>query len=169
MFYLKSIIICIIIFLTSYLGIIKSQKYSFRVYELKQIKEALSIFKSKIMYTYETIPSIFNEISSLLSGNVTSLFKVSAEKMIENTAQNSWNYAIDNCANSLNKEDIEIVRTLGNLLGKTDKEGQIAEIELVQTFLNSQIDKAEIENSKNEKLYKKLGVLAGVSIGILLI
>ena len=58
---------------------------------------------------------------------------------------------------------------IGNLLGKTDKEGQISEIELVQNFIDTQIKKAESEREKNEKLYRTLGTVMGVAIAIVLL
>ena len=38
-----------------------SQKYRYRLEELEEIKNALNIFKSKIKFTYEPIPQIFEE------------------------------------------------------------------------------------------------------------
>ena len=55
------------------------------------------------------------------------------------------------------------------MLGKTDLEGQISEIKLVQNFLNTQIDLAEKEKQKNEKLYKTLGGVIGLAIVIILV
>ena len=55
------------------------------------------------------------------------------------------------------------------MLGKTDLEGQVSEIKLVQNFLNTQIDIAEKEKQKNEKLYKTLGGVIGLAIVIILV
>ena len=48
-------------------------------------------------------------------------------------------------------------------------EGQISEIELVDNFLNTQIEKAEEESKKSTKMYKTLGVVVGLAIVIILI
>lgn len=48
-------------------------------------------------------------------------------------------------------------------------EGQISEIELVSHFLDTQIEKAEKERTKNEKLYKTLGGIIGAVLFIILI
>ena len=55
------------------------------------------------------------------------------------------------------------------MLGKTDVEGQISEIKLVQNFLDTQIEQAEVERQKNEKLYKTLGGVLGLAIAIILV
>lgn len=47
--------------------------------------------------------------------------------------------------------------------------GQVNEIKLIDSFLNVQIEKAEQEKRKNEKMYKTLGVTVGLAIVIVLI
>ena len=54
------------------------------------------------------------------------------------------------------------------MLGKTDLDGQISEIKLVQNFLNTQIEIAEKERQKNEKMYRTLGGVVGLAIIIIL-
>ena len=55
------------------------------------------------------------------------------------------------------------------MLGKTDKNGQISEIDLCTELIDKQIKDAEKILLKNEKLYKTLGVTSGISICIILI
>ena len=57
---------------------------------------------------------------------------------------------------------------MSKLLGKTNLEGQVSEIKLTQSFLKKQIEYAEQERQKNEKLYKTLGMTIGLAIVILL-
>ena len=47
--------------------------------------------------------------------------------------------------------------------------GQISEIELISKFIDAQITLAEEEERKNTKLYKSLGIIAGLGIAIILI
>lgn len=55
---LKYIILFFIFGTTSFIGILISKKYSNRVKELQEMKSALSMFESKIKFTYEPIPEI---------------------------------------------------------------------------------------------------------------
>ena len=66
-------------------------------------------------------------------------------------------------------EDIEVLKGLSNLLGKVDVQGQINEIEVVENFINMQIEKAEEENRKNKKMYKTLGITVGLAMVIVFI
>ena len=58
---------------------------------------------------------------------------------------------------------------LGKTLGKTDKDGQISEIELISNFLNKQILNAEEVRNKSEKMYKTLGITVGLTLIIIFI
>ena len=60
------------------------------------------------------------------------------------------------------------MKKLGKLLGQTDVEGQVSEIEVTENFLDTQIEKAEEEKKKNQKMYKTLGVVVGLVFCIIL-
>ena len=136
-----------------------SQKYKFRLDELEELKNALNIFKSKIKFTYEPIPEMFYEISNKIEAQIGEIFKNASEKMKKNiNAGEAWKQALEESNTNMKKEDIETLKTLSNLLGKVDIEGQISEIELVNNFIDNQIEKAEEESKKNVKMYKTLGL-----------
>ena len=144
-------------------------KYTYRVKELQEMKNALNIFMTKIKFTYEPIPSTFLYISEKVEGNVSKIFKNATEEMENKPAGEAWDKSLDAIVTNMKKEDIDIIRNLGRLLGKTDIEGQISEIKLVNNFLDIQIKDAEEEKNKNEKMYRTLGIVAGMTITILLI
>ena len=73
------------------------------------------------------------------------------------------------CDLNLKKEDKEELKEFGILLGKTNKEGQINQIKFVSELLERQIEKAEREKAKNETMYKKLGMIFGLGLVIVLI
>ena len=169
MLMLKIIIYALILGSTSIVGILISNKYVLREKELKEFKTAFNIFKTKINYTYEPIPSIFDGISKTIKGNVGSIFRISSINMQDISAGESWGMALDREKNlSIKEEDKEVLKTLGKLLGKTDVAGQVNEIELTETFLDEQITKAKGEKEKNEKLCKMLGMIVGIAIVIVL-
>ena len=47
--------------------------------------------------------------------------------------------------------------------------GQVSEIKLIDNFLDRQIEKAEQDRKKNEKMYKTLGVTIGLAIVVVLV
>lgn len=70
---------------------------------------------------------------------------------------------------NINSEDKKILKDLSKLLGKTDLNGQISQIEITSSFLDEQIKKAEKEREKSEGMYRKLGMIIGLGIIIILI
>lgn len=169
MIIIKYIILMLVFILSFYTGIIISKKYTNRVAELKSMKNALSMFETKIKFTYESIPEVFEEISKHFNDNIGKIFKTSYELMKHKPAGESWINSVDTIDTNMNKEDKTILKNLGKLLGKTDIEGQISEINLVLDFLNTQIDIAENDRKKNEKMYKTLGAIIGLTIVIVLV
>ena len=169
MLWIKLIILNLILVSSTIIGITFSKKYTYRVNELQEMKNALNIFMTKIKFTYEPIPSTFLYISEKVEGNVSKIFKNATEEMENKPAGEAWDKSLDAIVTNMKKEDIDIIRNLGRLLGKTDIEGQISEIKLVNNFLDIQIKDAEEEKNKNEKMYRTLGIVAGMTITILLI
>ena len=153
----------------SYLGILKSKTFENRVIELRKVQSSLNMFKTKIEFTYEPIKDIFEDISNVVYQNENNIFKNTTEIMENKNASQSWYQALENLKKDFTKEDKEVLKTMGKLLGKTDKVGQISEICLTENLLELQMQKAEIEKNKNVKLYKTLGTVFGLGIGILFI
>ena len=88
--------------------------------------------------------------------NVGKIFGLASEKMESIPAEEAWDKAIYETSNNLLEKDKEILKELGKLLGQTDIEGQISQIKLVSDFLDMQIEEANMEKLKNEKLYRTL-------------
>lgn len=165
---IKYFMLFIILVACSLIGRYLSKRYVIRVSELEEIKNALNMFKSKIKFTYEPIPEIFEEISKNTSENIGQIFKKAKEKMETKTANVAWEEAIEESENELTKEDKYVLKTLSKLLGQTDVEGQASQIEITQKFLETQIKEAQEQKEKNEKLYSKLGTTIGLAIVIIL-
>lgn len=169
MILLKCILLIMVFLIATYIGILSANRYKNRVVDLKEMQSALNMLETKIKFTYSPLPDIFEEISEHVNPNISHVFRMASIKMDNMNATQAWEQAIDISYTNLNKEDINTIKGLGKLLGKTDVEGQVSEIELVKKFLETQIDKAESECNKNEKLYRTLGIVSGMGIVIILI
>ena len=150
------------------LGILKAKSYDARVEELKKMKNALEMLKSKIEFTYAPIKDIFAEVTKVVYSNEENIFQNTASLMDQKGVSQSWNLAVEKEI-KLNKEDRETLKMFGKLLGKTDKAGQINEINVTSQLIDTQIEKAEQEKTKNYKLFKTLGSVVGIGICIILI
>ena len=169
MYILKIFNLISIVAISVYIGNYKSKMFGKRVIELKEFKNALSFFKSKIEFTYEPIREIFWEISHIIYKDQENIFKSFCLIIGDKDTGIAWNEAVENSQNHLVYDDKQIIAMLGKTLGKTDKTGQISEIEIVTGFLDKQIENSEDSKRKNEKLYKTLGGIIGLCIAIILI
>ena len=168
MLIIKYFILFLILVSSTLIGKFLSKKYVYRLEELEDIKNALNILKTKIKFTYEPIPEVFEEISQNTNKNIGNIFILAKEEMKENSASKAWEIAVEKTECNLKKEDKKILKTLSKLLGQTDVEGQISQIEITEEFLEGQLKEAEEERRKNEKLYTRLGTVMGLTIVIIL-
>lgn len=168
MIFIKGTILFLIFILSTLIGILIAKSYKNRVSDLEEMKNALNMLKTKMKFTYEPIPEIFKEISKNTKLGISDIFLNASENMKNVSAGKSWNIALESSKTNMKEEDINILKGLNKLLGKTDIDGQISEIELTNNFLDKQIEKAIKEQEKNEKLYRTLGMITGLTIVIIL-
>lgn len=165
----KTILLFAIFSLSTGIGILISKMYENRVKELRQFKNILNIIKAKIKFTYEPLAEIFNQISQEKSSKIEEIFENMTYKLAFENVKYSWMDAIQEADISITQEDKDILKELGKVLGQTDADSQVNEIEVTESFLNMQIEKAEEARKKNQKMYKTLGVVVGLVFVIILI
>lgn len=165
---IKYILLIAIFGLSTGIGILISKSYENRVIELKEFKNILNIIRTKMKFTYEPLAEIFRQISNDNETDIEKIFGQMANQLTYYQTKEVWENCIQNSDISIKQEDKDILKKLGKLLGQTDIDGQISEIEVTQNFLDIQIGKAEEEKKKNQKMYKTLGVVAGLVFVIIL-
>ena len=166
---LRYILLIIIFSLSTAIGLMLSKMYENRVIELKEFKNILNFIKTKIKFTYEPLAEIFKQIAESQATKTSIIFDKMVEQIKYKQAKVVWENCIQEADISINQEDKDVLKKLGKLLGQTDVEGQISEIEVTENFLDMQIEKAEEERKKNQKLYKTLGIVTGLVLVIILL
>lgn len=170
MILIKYIILCMIFGISTSIGILMSRKSVNRVIELKELKKTLNIIKSKMKFTYEPLGEIFYDVSNNSEGIISNIYNDASNMLKTMNTKEAWNKAIKKNEHKLNinTEDTNTILSLGKTLGTTDIDGQVSELDLTLSFIDTQIAKAEEEKNKNEKLYKSMGSIIGLAIVILL-
>lgn len=64
MIIIKCLVLLSIFVVSSFLGIILSNRYKERVKDLKEMRSALNMLKTKIEYTYQPLPQVFMDIQN---------------------------------------------------------------------------------------------------------
>lgn len=171
MIFIKYILIFFILIISYMIGNLYSKRYVSRVAELEKMRSMLNVFKAKIKFTGLTIQEIFNQLYEDNQDNMGEIFKLANEYMNDKNAKEAWEMALENSKddNYLSTEDIIALRSLGKMLGNTDIEGQVSQIELSENLLDEKIAEAQEAKKKNTKLYKTLGISTGLAIAIILI
>lgn len=151
------------------IGILISKKYKYRLEELDELKNEFKIIENKIRYTYEPLEDIFKQTAEISNFTIKELFNNAARYIKIDGAQRAWNNAIEETTLNIKKEDKQVLKEFGNLLGKTNKEGQLNQINFQIELLERQIEKAKKDKEKNEVIYQKLGLILGIGISIIFI
>ena len=166
---LKFFLAIAIVICSMRIGILLSRKYKYRLEELDELKNEFKIIENKIKYTYQPLEEIFFEIAEISSMEVKSLFREVASNIKAKGAEKAWKDGVKKVDLSIKKEDKDILNEFGVLLGKTNKEGQLNQINFILELLERQIEQAKTEREKNENMYQKLGLIFGIGIVIILI
>ena len=156
------------------MGYLVAEKYSKRPAELRTLQAALQMLELEIAFSVNALPEAFERIAQSLPENIGMLFAHASELLKERTgipAKKAWRLALKKAYDHLHleKQDREILITFGNSLGCSDKDNQIKNIHLACSKLAMEEKKAEVLRQKNEKMYKSLGVLAGILIALLFV
>ena len=84
--------------------------------------------------------------------------------------ESAWNKAINAvcAAFPLQREDVSLLREIGSQLGKTDLEGQLRHLSLIETRLAERLRDAEESLLQKAKLCKTMGFFVGAATAIVL-
>ena len=66
-------------------------------------------------------------------------------------------------------DDIQVINEFSYMLGKSDIEGQLRNIDMTISRLKSQLIRAENEEKKYSKMYRNVGILGGMGLAVILI
>lgn len=159
---------------SGFLGFVLSRDCSRRPQELRELQGLLQMFENEISFLSNLLTDAFAKIYRSSKSEVAVFFEETADMLKINAginASQAWETAVGKNLKmtSLNKEDEEILISFGKMLGNSDLEGQIKNIRLTLNQLKIQEQKAEESKAKNEAMYKRLGILGGIAIVIILI
>ena len=164
----------VVVLSCSFLGFILSRDCSRRPQQLRELQTLLQMFENQINYLSDVLIEAFTRVSRVGNSETGLIFGRAAEILGNEGAQSAasaWEQAVRQCIRrtALNREDEEVLIGFGKMLGSTDMDGQIKNIRLTMEALRMQEKKAEESRSKNETMYKSLGILGGIAVVIVLL
>lgn len=174
MFLLKMLGSLIIIISSSLIGYFYGSTYSKRVRNLIYLRNCIQLLETEIMYSASPIPEALGNVYKKGNKEISFIFKEITEHLLSDrnhSLEDSFQFVCSRYKTqlSLTSEDVEVIISLGNTLGKSDRIHQQKYFKLIITQLEGQQADAEERKKKNEKMYKSLGLLGGIALAILLI
>lgn len=166
---------CILIIFSCWgMGHIAALKLKMRVKELRCFKVSLQMLETEVSYSNTPLPSALYAVASKSDGPARSIFGQTSLLLKErqfSTVGDAFEKALNDNASKLSfsKEDMEILRSFGYMLGCSDTLNQVKNFNLVIKQLEAQETKAEESRGKNERMYNNLGFLSGLAITVLLL
>lgn len=148
------------------------KQYRERVAYLADFQKRLDILKNEIAFFKGVLTDSLQRAAEF-TGPAQALFQTMLERLDTeqpvDTAE-AWNAACEISFKQLNltTEEADAIGTLGRLLGASDVEGQLSNIEAIQAQVQMLQEKAEEARKKNEPMWQKIGPVVGVAIAIFL-
>ncbi len=174
MFIVKLLGGLLILFSTSLIGFAYGNRYSNRLNNLIYMEQCIKILETEIVYGAVPLPDALLNVYKKGNKKVSFIFKEIREHMLENKVEDIYYsfYSVRHLLKndlSFKQQDIEIILSLGRVLGTSNREDQEKNFKLILNQIIILEKEAKFNRDKNEKMFKNLGILIGLAIVIILI
>lgn len=158
--YVGLILIIITCFGTGYYF---SLRLKLRFVFLSAFKDFLSALETNLRYNSS---DIFTLVKSSAPEAVKDIFDKENSNFIS-----YWSECINSIPKkyALKNDDYNIIYEFGKMLGTSDVEGEIKHIKLYEELIKNNLYNSESELKQKSKLYKLLGLFAGLTIALLML
>lgn len=156
-------------------GSIMAHRVRQRVEELIYIKKLMLIFKGELRYKNAMLSDAFMSVAIKAKKPYDRLFEELSEATEENHSTTMAKVFEDKIETVLapdtylKREDMVRLEELGETMGYQDKKMQLANIDLYIDRLSSTITEEKEKMNETVKMYKTLGIMAGLLIAVVLI
>ena len=144
-----------------------------RLQSLREWKSAMSLLRGEIAHAAPPLPEALKNAGLRVSGHVRDILVCVAEKLERKDGGffEIWFTAsgAQKGYSCLKPEDWELLTAFWKNLGSLDKSAQIDAISLTMAQIDERIQLLTDSAIKSRKMYRSLGVLAGVLIAVLMI
>ena len=172
MYIFKIFVSIMIVIGCGYIGVYKAKKLRDREYILRDMVTFLGLVENEIRYMLSILPNAYEVSRQKL---LTSL-KISIGQIVVDMLASDSEFGIDqsivrniSSLEGLTEYDKNVFLSTLKNLGRSDLDGQINIIENSINIIENQIKEANDIKLKNSKLYKTVGIIAGIMIVIICI
>jgi stage III sporulation protein AB len=154
------------------LGWMHAGRLADRPAQIRRLVRMLGQLETEIAYGYTPLPEALARIGRQPGDPLADLFHEAADRLAKEEAAvtETWRLALESVwgRTALKNGEKEIMLTLGNTLGASDREDQIRHLRLAAKQLETLEPEAAEEQRKYEKMWKSLGLLGGALVAVIL-
>jgi stage III sporulation protein AB len=145
-----------------------------RYSQLKELRRMAALLMGEITYGCSLLPEAFLAVSARVEAPISVFLKNLSEEL--KTAPGETLGAVfsrhvqeELGGTALEKKDLEMLKRMGSLLGYLDKEMQLRALGLYEKELDQELGDTYGKMPEKKKLYRTLGMMAGLFLAILLL
>jgi len=135
---------------------------------LETLKTAIITVKQRLIYTLASPEELFNALLKDELFNKTEFFKEAEQLITECGFESGWKSTV-NKQLLLSNDEKNVISSVADILGKSDLETQVNQLEVIIGQLTSIIIKQKSKSDDYRKLYTTLGLLSALSLTVLFI
>ncbi|MBQ8012599.1 MAG: stage III sporulation protein AB [Oscillospiraceae bacterium] len=161
-------ILCLFLTCTG-IGMHAARQLRTRLAHTQKLSALLGDFSTYIRYQCTPLEELLYQFAEHPNyADFSFLRQVSREFCTEIPPRELWKDAVT-ADTAVPEQAAEILCTVGNVLGTTDMEGQLAALELHRRRMDALADELKTISDKKGELYRRLGVLLGAMLAVMLI
>lgn len=171
---IKVILSVCIICLSTFTGYLIASSYDQRIKQISAFIYSVKLMEAEMNYSRNYILDILKKLSYNNEPCISNFFKKISEEIQKNNGKDFsaiWNDSIYDSfsSSSFSTIDLKLINDLGKSIGKMDLENQQKIFTYFYKRLELQLEDAVNEKTKKSRVYKNLGIAAGVMIVVVLI
>lgn len=154
------------------LGILKANQIRKRPQEIRGMINALALLDTEIYWGVTPLPEAFRIIQDRTDSPWREFFSKVEEKLRKgDNALRAWeiSYQEQRKKTCLTDEDWKVIKEIGKSLGRSDRNEQHKQLELVQKHLASIDENVRQQADKKAKMWSYLGFLGGMTVVIIIL
>src|SRR5690625_238094 len=158
---------------TSWIGFDMSTQLSKRVKQIRQLIQSLQLLEAEMGYSQMKLQQTFAIIAKKTDEPIANFYNRLAEALIEAIPDflSVWDQEVDHLQtnSALKQPELDILKQFGRNLGQHTFMEQQKHIVLAIHHLQTELNEANEQRQKYEKVTRSLGVLIGLFIVLLLL
>ncbi len=139
--------------------------------DLESLCRGMDLLATEVGQGLVPLPQALRRAARGMTGPAASILESTARRMDrgEGTVQQTWRAALEASQpqTALRDADLDILRALGTVLGRSLSQDQVRHLELTRKRLEASASAARQEAERGEKLRVYLGILGSVALVII--